>query len=94
MAEEEKKVVEDSKELIKELNNHKDKDFIGRLYYKNKPIEKTLEILLNLIDRLLKKNEKLENDISNMYDEEVVISIMYDEFNLSRSEALELLGGE
>lgn len=43
---------------------------------------------------LLKENEKLRNDISNMYDEEVVISVMCDEFNLSRSEALELLGGE
>lgn len=59
MIEEEKKAIEDSKCLIYELNNHKDKDFIGRLYYKNKPIEENLEILLNLIEKLQKENEEL-----------------------------------
>lgn len=44
--------------------------------------------------QLKKENEKLKNDISNMYDEEVVISIMCDEFNLSKNEALRVLRGE
>lgn len=46
------------------------------------------------VEKLQKENEKLKNDISNMYDEEVVISIMCDEFNLSRNEALRVLRGE
>lgn len=60
MNEEEKKAVQDSKNIINELNNHKDKDFIGRMYYKNKPIEEILEILLNLIEELQKENEELK----------------------------------
>lgn len=40
------------------------------------------------------ENQELKQDISHMYNEEVVISIMCDEFNISRSEALELLGEE
>ena len=51
--------------------------------------------------RVLKKNEQLstevnslKKDISNMYDEEVIISIISDNFNLSRNEVLKLLGGE
>lgn len=59
MTKEEKRAIEDSRCLIYELNNHKDKDFIGRLYYKNKPIEENLEILLNLIEKLQKENEEL-----------------------------------
>ena len=57
---EEKQAVQDSKNIINELNNHKDKDFIGRMYYKNKPIEETLEILLNLIEKLQTENEELK----------------------------------
>lgn len=59
MTKEEKRAIEDSRCLIYELSNHKDKDFIGRLYYKNKPIEENLEILLNLIEKLQKENEEL-----------------------------------
>ena len=55
---------------------------------------KEMRTILNLISRTQKENEKLKNDISNMYDEEVVISIMCDEFNLSKNEALRVLGGE
>lgn len=43
---------------------------------------------------LLKENEKLKNDIKNMYDEEVIISIIEDNFNLCRNEVLELLESE
>lgn len=64
MTKEEKRAIEDSRCLIYELSNHKDKDFIGRLYYKNKPIEENLEILLNLIEKQQEKNEQLKNAIA------------------------------
>lgn len=64
MNEEEKKAVQDSKNIINELNNHKDKDFIGRMYYKNKPIEEILAILLNLIEKL-RERLKLMDDYNN-----------------------------
>lgn len=57
--------------------------------------------LLSDYKRVLKENEQLrteanslKKDISNMYDEEVIISIISDNFNLSRNEVLKLLGGE
>lgn len=53
-----------------------------------------MQIILNLVEKLQKENKELKNDISNMYDEEIVISIMCDEFNLSRNEALRILRGE
>ena len=53
----------------------------------------TIEHILSDYKRVLKENEELKNDIANMYDEEVVISIISDNFNLSRNEVLELLGG-
>lgn len=43
---------------------------------------------------LLKENEQLKNDIKNMYDEEVIITIIEDNFNLCRNEVLELLESE
>lgn len=42
--------------------------------------------------QLEEANQELKKDIENMYDEEVVISIISDEFNLTRSEVLALLG--
>ena len=60
-----------------------------------------IEHILSDYKRVLKENEQLrtemnslKKDISNMYDEEVIISIISDNFNLSRNEVLELLGGE
>lgn len=53
-----------------------------------------MQIILNLVEKLKKENKELKNDISNMYDEEVVIGIMCDEFNLSKNEALRILRGE
>ena len=44
--------------------------------------------------RLEKENQKLKQDISHMYDKDVIINILCDEFNISKSEALELLGEE
>ena len=63
---------------------------------KNKSKEELILLLnesLGVIEKLQKENEELKNDIANMYDEEVVISIISDNFNLSRNEVLELLGG-
>lgn len=64
---------------------------------KNKSKEELILLLnesLGIIEKLQKENEKLKSDISNMYNEKVIINIMCDEFNLSRREALRLLGGE
>lgn len=59
--EKEKKAIENSKEIIQELNNRTDKDFIGRLYFKNIPIEDILQLLLNLIEKQQKEITRLEN---------------------------------
>ena len=60
-----------------------------------------IQHLLSAYQEVLKENEQLrtevnslKKDISNMYDEEVIISIISDNFNLSRNEVLKLLGGE
>ena len=66
MSEEEKEAIRDTKDILKELDKHKDKDFIGRLYYKNKPIENILQILLNLIENEQKGNKNWEE----IYDED------------------------
>ena len=55
---------------------------------------KAIEHILSDYKRVLKENEQLKNDIENMYDEEVVISIIEDNFNLCRNEVLEMLGSE
>lgn len=81
MNDEEKKAVQDSKDIINELNNHKDKDFMGRMYYKNKPIEETLEILLNLIEKLQKELKRYQN----MYRAEHAIHMTRNE-QLARKE--------
>lgn len=67
----------------------------------NFKLAKALEHILSDYKRVLKENEELrtemnslKKDISNMYDEEIIISIISDNFNLSRNEVLELLGGE
>ena len=56
--------------------------------------KEAIEHILSDYIRVLKENKKLKNDIANMYDEEVVISIIRDNFNLSKNEVLELLGGD
>ena len=53
-----------------------------------------IEHILSDYKRVLKENEQLKSDIKNMYDEEVVISIIEDNFNLCRNEVLEMLGSE
>ena len=56
-------------------------------------LTKSIDILSDY-KRVLKENEQLKNDIKNMYDEEVIISIIEDNFNLCRNEVLELLESE
>ena len=60
--------IEDSKEILKELNSKEDKDFIGRLYYKNKPIEETLQIVLNYISELEEENKKQRGQLNSAFD--------------------------
>ena len=80
-------------------------EYINRAYSYNNYYSvwdlKCIEILLSNYKRVLKKNEQLQTevnslkkDISNMYEEEVIISIISDNFNFSRNEVLKLLGGE
>lgn len=74
-------------------------DFRTGLYYKE-DLENLEHILsdykrvLEMNKILLKENEQLKNDIKNMYNEEVIISIIEDNFNLCRNEVLELLESE
>ena len=65
---------------------------MGYFYYKD--IQQAIEHILSDYKRVLKENEQLKSDIKNMYDEEVVISIIEDNFNLCRNEVLEMLGSE
>ena len=74
------------------LENYKGSYKMGYFYYKD--IQQAIEHILSDYRRLLKENEQLKNDIENMYDEEVVISIIEDNFNLCRNEVLEVLGSE
>lgn len=55
-----------------------------------KAIEKIIE-QRGEIEQLKYENSILKQDISNMYDEEVIISILEDEFNLTREEAWDIL---
>jgi hemoglobin-like flavoprotein len=74
---------------LKELN-----ELFKNTHINNTKERKALEHILSDYKRVLKENEQLKNDIENMYDEEVVISIIEDNFNLSRNEVLEVLGSE
>lgn len=74
---------------LKELN-----ELFKNTHINNTKERKALEHILSDYKRVLKENEQLKNDIENMYDEEVVISIIEDNFNLCRNEVLEVLGSE
>lgn len=74
---------------LKELN-----ELFNKTHINNTKERKALEHILSDYKRVLEENKKLKNDIANMYDEEVIISIIRDNFNLSRNEVLELLGGD
>ena len=53
--------------------------------------EQVEEDLESKITELQLENRQLKKDISNMYDEEVIINIICNEFHLNRDEALDLL---
>lgn len=67
---------------------------VGCYTFFDEDLCKTIEHILSDYKRGLKENEQLKKDIFNMYNEEVIISIISDNFNVSRNEVLELLGGE
>ena len=71
MSEKEKETIEDCKELVQELKQHKYKfsDFIGRLYYKSKPVEDILSVLLNLIEKQQKELNNIK-EIEKSHKEE------------------------
>lgn len=56
----EEEIIKECEELIIEINSHKDKDFIGRLYYKNRPIEELLKGLLDLYNQQKQQTIKLQ----------------------------------
>ena len=67
----------------------------------SKNVAYAMQHILSDYKRVLKENEQLrtemnslKEDMSNMYAEEVVISIISDNFNISRNEVLELLESE
>lgn len=78
-------ILSDYKRVLKELD--KQQTTINKY---TKEIEKAV----TKCNELENENKELKKDISNMYDEEVIISIISDNFNLSRNEVLKLLGGE
>ena len=82
---------EEEQELIKNCKRWIDEEDIDytRWFGLNE-----LAILINLITKKQKEIEELKKDISNMYDEEYIISILGDNFDMTRFEVLRLLGGE
>lgn len=79
------------KEYVKILERFSNENVIygstvGMTLEKYKDLQLSAEHILSDYKRVLKENEQLKNDIENMYDEEVVISIIEDNFNLSRNE--------
>lgn len=83
---------EDIKILEEMIKSYKKADECG---LSNNDFKNEIKALSNILldyKKLQKENEELKNDIAKMYDEEVVISIISDNFNLSRNEVLELLG--
>lgn len=96
--------IKNAEHFIKSIKTDKEyKEENGWHGYYNKEIVELARILQHILSdykRVLKENEQLstevnilKEDMSNMYDEEVVISIISDNFNVSRNEVLELLGG-
>lgn len=89
---EEKNSIEKVENLIKRCDECKLKECIN--CETNYTEITSIKRIVDSYKRLLKENEQLKNDIENMYDEEVVISIIEDNFNLCRNEVLEVLGSE
>ena len=83
------KLLKDTLNSIEKLQkeNEESKELYDKLFNGyNKLVQEHLE--------LEKENIELKKDISNMYNKEVVISIICDNFDVTRLEALEMLGEE
>ena len=105
-----KHILSDYKKVVNELKKYKNmyeaeheihKTRNEQLERKENSIQSALKLKNKFEELKLKLKEKdkeikqLKEDIKKMYDEEVIISILEDEFNISRNEALSLLeGGE
>lgn len=93
-----KEDIKNAEHFIKSIKTDKEyKEENGWHGYYNKEIVELARILQHILSdykRVLKENEQLKSDIKNMYDEEVVISIIEDNFNLCRNEVLEMLGSD
>lgn len=101
-----KHILSDYKKVVNELKKYKNmyeaeheihKTRNEQLKRKENSIQSALklknkfeELKLKLKDKD-KKIKQLKQDIKEMYDKEVIISILEDEFNISRNEALSLL---
>ena len=83
MNKEEKEAIE---RLDRKLTSEKFTKNIGMPVY-----IKDVETVLNLIQKQEEEIKRLKEDISNMYDEKVVINILEDECGLSKYEIDEIL---
>lgn len=105
-----KHILSDYKKVVNELKKYKNmyeaeheihKTRNEQLERKENSIQSALKLKNKFEELKLKLKDKdkeikqLKEDIKKMYDEEVIISILGDKFNISRNEALSLLeGGE
>ena len=85
----------DYKRLLKEAKRYKNMYEAEHQIHlvRNEQLDRKQKAIIKC-NELENENKELKKDISNMYDEEVIISIISDNFNLSRNEVLKLLGGE
>lgn len=94
-------VVENQQYYIIQKQMEKYKEHIEKLQKENELAKQTLIKNCNIADernQLLKENEQLrtevnslKEDMANMYDEEIVIEIISNNFGLSREEVLDLI---
>ncbi len=72
MNEEEKEVIEELNEILKQwqqiinIENEEEREIEMSLYFEEMPF-KDIQIALNLIDKLQEENKNLKEDISNIY---------------------------
>ena len=83
----------ESKELYNKLLTGYNK-LVQEYLELEKENQRQAELLSNIHNKYQKEKEELKKDISNMYDKEVVISVMCNNFDITRIETLEMLGEE
>jgi hypothetical protein len=88
-------ILSDYKRVLKEVKRYKNMYEAEKSIHmvRNEQLARKQQLVIKC-NELENENKELKKDISNMYDEEVIISIISDNFNLSRNEVLKLLGGE